>query len=325
MPIALAQLERLSARLDFAEQMAKRRYERPDEWYMPSYPGMVRNDGGVCTEWANQLGFHQSKHTIRALCPGTGYGKTAAGAAEANAWVTHTNRWQKTPDWPIQALWVAKDKRQFEKLRPQLEHESFSRPWVWRESSGCYEWPGGDRMFVFSAEKDWTSIGGINPDLILCDEEPPSALWHELMFRRRGRRDTRFCIMATAVEGITWMHDEVYKPWLDFHATKGLDEERAMRAQAHRDIWVWSRGGIDDNPVATAEQRRWYLEMATSAMSDNERHIRLHGGFRSWVGDPVFNEAAMDALERMAKEAEGKYGPGRVGSLGVVDKDRRAA
>lgn len=315
-----AELESLSARLDFAEQMQKRRYERPDEWYIPTTPGARRADGSVCSEWANQLAFHLSKHPIRCLSPGNGWGKTAAIAAEANAWATHSNRWQRTPAWPVQMLWVPKDKPQFEKMRTQLEHDSFSRPWRWRDSDDCYEWPGGDRMYVFSGEKSWTSAAGLNPDIVFCDEEPPRDLWHELMFRRRGRKDTKFCIAATAVEGITWLYDDVYKPWLEYHALNGMDEERAMRAQLHPDIFMWCKGGIDDNPSVTQEQRRWYYEVATASSSENEKYVRLHGGFRSWVGDPVFDEQAMDALERMAAEAEKKWGKGRTGSLAAVEK-----
>lgn len=279
-----------------SEMIEEARRRQPSLFYRP------HNNG--------QIQFHSSRHVIRAMFPGNGWGKTRAMGTEVAWWLDHAHPYQDTPTWPIQAIWFCAEFRQFEILRVQLETECFSAGWVWNEQKHTYRWKGGDTMFVASYDRSWTHLQGINPDLILFDEQPPLPLWREMLQRRRGRRKTRFAVAATATEGESWMESEIYKPWVMHHEQQGLSIDRARDAQTHEFTWVWEHGGIDDNPGADAGDRRWYHTRTWA--SAEEKRVRLFGGFGSYNGMPVFDRDALNlAFSRLAK--------GRICSL-VVSK-----
>jgi len=265
--------------------------------------------------------FHRAAHTIRLLFPGNRWGKTTAMAVEGNWWLQGRHPYQPTPeatpDSCIQVLWIAPQYKQFKELRPQLESTAFDRGFEWNEQDHAYRWPNGSVLWVIPADRDWTYIQGINPDLILCDEQPPLALWRELLMRRFGVRNnrlvkTRFIIAATATQGESWMKGQLYQPWLLHHLGQGLSESDAMKAQTHPTIWCWPRGGIKDNPKAPADIVKEYE--ATVWSSEAERRVRLEGGFSSWIGTPVFDADAMAWAKSKADELDAVR-KGRIGSL----------
>lgn len=260
---------------------------RPADKYSPHDKGQVQ--------------FHRAAHTVRGIFPGNGWGKTTAMAAEADAWCRHTCRWQPTPAWSIIVVWFCPQYSQFGMLREQLETDIIGRNIPWRDTPDgkFYEYPDGSRWYVASADRKWKFLQGINPDLVIFDEMPPGPLWREMMVRRRGSRKTRFVVGATATEGITHIADAVYKPWKEFHADAGLDEEAAMIEQIHAYIWCWARGGIHDNPGADQSDIEWYEQ--TEWTSEKEKKVRLYGGFEDWTGDAVFSGSA---VERMREEIE---------------------
>lgn len=254
-----------------------------------------------------QLQFHQSTHTIRGLFPGNGFGKTTAVAAEIDAWCRHTNRWQQTPRWPIVAVWFCPQYSQFGLLREQLETDIIGRNIAWRETrdGNFYEYPDGSRWYVASADRSWTFLQGINPDLVVFDEQPPIKLWREMKMRRRGRKKTRFIIAATATQGLTWMEGEVYTPWKEMHADLGFSVDTAVDEQLHPDIFCWPLGGIRDNPGADETDVQWYEKQEWS--SEKEKKVRMHGGFEDWRGDTVFDDAAIEALRQEIEEWESLF------------------
>lgn len=262
----------LEHQIEVMEAWEAQKRLRPCLWYPPN-PG--------------QLAFHQAPHTVRALFPGNGFGKTRAAGSEANWWLRHSHPHQTTPKWPIIAVWGCESYKQFDMLCAQLEDECFDRGWTYNKSDNVYTWPGGDRLYLVSYDSDWTNIQGINPDLVIFDEEPPQKLWKEMRMRRRGKRKTRYLFAATATQGLTWMHDEIYAPWLAHHAEAGMDEDRAVMAQTHPLIWCWPRGGLDDNPGADASDKSWYRSHIYN--SEAERRVRLFGGFADFSGTPVFD------------------------------------
>lgn len=281
--------------------MEARRTRRPWEWYVPSTPGKPG-------PFSNQLGFHKAPHAIRCLFTGNGFGKTWAMGAEANAWGFHTNEWQRTPDWPVLMLWFTKLEDQFDLIREDLQASIFGTEIEWRPSDKEFRWPDGSRLCLGLADRatDWKKWQGIPVDLVCFDEEPARQLWREMMQRRRGKRKTRFVIGATATTGDSWMKAEIYDPWEKWHADRGLDPTRALWENSHPDTWIWWRGGIADNPGADASDREWYEGRTWS--SEKERRVRLQGGFESWTGDPVFDEAAIEAAFKAADEADKERG-----------------
>jgi len=270
--------EKIASDIALAERVELMRVRRPSLWYPPNL---------------GQVAFHKSAHIIRALFPGNGFGKTRAAGTEMNWWARHRHPYQQTPRWPIIGIWCCESYKQFEMLQAQLESECFDRGWSFNKSKNYYEWPEGDRVFLVSYDSDWTNIQGINPDLMVFDEEPPQKLWVEARMRRRGKRKTRYCFAATATQGITWMHDEIYLPWLKHHADASIDEDQAMSRQSHPYIFCWPKGGIDDNPGADAGDRAWYDSHVYN--SEAERRVRRYGGFADFSGTPVFD---LEGLER---------------------------
>lgn len=299
------ELELARARLALARSVRARRAAIPSEWYVPSVPTKDR-------PYANQRGFHEAPHAIRLLVPGNGWGKTTAMGAEAQAWAMHTNEFQPTPSWPLLMLWFCKLRDQFELVRVQLRETIIGSSARWVDDS--FVWPDGSRLWIGSADRstDWRKWQGVPADLILFDEQPPRSLWREMTMRRRGKRKTRLVIGATATEGESWMEGELYRPWLQHHQDQGLDEDRALFAQTHERIWVWSRGGIEDNPGADDEDIAWY-DYSTSLMHPKERQVRRRGGFATWVGDGVFDSEAMEVLEQLAQSANEKRGGSMLG------------
>ena len=251
-----------------------------------------------------QLQFHQAPHIFRCLWPGNGFGKTTAAGIEAAWWIFHAHPYQTTPAWPVIVIWAAETYKQFEILRQQLESDCLGPQRSWRHPDGwkfnktdrCYTFADGARLFLISGDGSWTHIQGINPDLVLYDEEPPLALHAEMKMRRRGKRKTRYCFAATATQGLTWMYHQLYAPWLKFHSDRGYNEIEAVRQNIHPLIWAWPLGGIDDNPGADAEDRAYYRVQEFS--SDAEKRVRLKGGFGDFAGKPVFDMAALEVLER---------------------------
>lgn len=241
-----------------------------------------------------QLQFHLARHMIRGLFPGNGFGKTTAAIAEANDLCTHGYRWGYGVTWPASVIWFAQIFDQFELLKPQIDEEIIGDQAVWNASKHRYEYPNGSQIWVVSCDRKWTAVQGINPDLVIFDEQPKLSIWREMLMRRRGKRKTRYVFAATATQGMSWMYDEVYLPWLEHHKELSLDSDAALEIQSHPRIWCWPKGGIDDNPGADAEDREHYH--TTTWSSEKEKKVRLHGGFEDWTGDPVFNPEAIEFL-----------------------------
>lgn len=274
--------------IDAEDKLEMHQQSRPSDAYRP-------HDRG-------QRQFHQAAHIVRCLFPGNGFGKTTAAGIEANWWLTHTHPFVQTPKWPVIVIWCCETFKQFKILRGQLEAECFDKPYSFNKSDHTYTFPDGGKLFLVSGDSSWTHIQGINPDLVLFDEEPPEALWNEMKMRRRGRRKTRYVFAATATQGMTWMYHDLYLPWLKHHQEQGSDEGGAMQRQWHPRLWVWARGGIHDNPGADQGDRDWYSSQTFN--SEAERSVRLGGGFADFSGTPVFDLQALEAMKAHLRAGE---------------------
>lgn len=210
--------------------------------------------------------------------------------AEVDAWLQGVSRWQTLPKTPTEVVWICPVFAQFAKLLPQLEREILTKGYTYNGQTHIFRWPNGSRLHLFSGDGDWKDLQGINPHMIVFDEEPPLSLWREAMFRRRIIK-TRFVVAATATAPGSWMESEIYQPWLKHH---GGDEEAGIARQQHPDIWCLPRGGIADNPGADADDVRHYETVATRNMTEKERRVRLRGGFANWLGDCIFDESGIE-------------------------------
>lgn len=298
------QRQELERRVQHHERFAEHKRRRPIDFFRPHQNGQEQ--------------FHKSTAIVRCLFPGNGFGKTTAAGCEVQWWVTHSHPWQKVPIRSLIIIWCCETYKQFKILRAQLEAECFGpvtsgpHPTLPTYSKGdhCYTWPDGSTMFLVSGDSSWTHIQGINPDLVIFDEEPPEALWNEMKMRRRGVRKTRYVFAATATQGMTWMYRDLYLPWLQHHVEGGnLTEHEAHVVQSHPRLWVWARGGIVDNPGADAGDRDWYASQTFN--SEAEKRVRMRGGFADFAGSPVFD---LEAVERQRPGLE----DGQVGSFVYV-------
>lgn len=293
-------------------------------------PSIAYRPGRLIDIWGNpipeadngQLQFHQAKHVIRSCAPGNGWGKSTVAAVEVDWWGHNDHPWPyEIPQHrPRQMVWIAQTYKQWNLLRKSIE------PWwppsvvqTWRgQPFFDYTWPDGSTLTVFTAETAWETVQGPSTiDLVLGDEEIPQKLAAEMMMRRRGNTTTRYIFNGTATQGITWMYHKVYLPWKKYHDDRGIHDEREMmRVQLHDEgdanaelvgtpgIWCWPKGGHYDNPEATLKTWANYQVTTGKMFAPVVQAVRLHGGYREFAGNPVFDPEALETLRAKLQKGE---------------------
>lgn len=293
-----------SGLLDHRLEEIKR--QTPGEFYEPHHTCPATSPRAGLP--SGQLQFHLARHKIRVMAPSNGWGGTRALGCEVDAWMRHTNRWQRTPDGPLTMLWYCRKYEQFEVLRQDLLEPhcfgTFARLGTSKFGSPQYQWPDGGVLHIGSYEGAATQFEGIEPDAIIFDEPPPKALWDTSMVRLRTSKpySGKAWCKATQIEGWSWMADDLYIPWLRHHEEQGLDEEAAMSAQLMEFLWLWPRGSVWDNPYLTEDYRRFLLQQRFSG--PKERKVRTEGGFESFNGDAVFDPDAMERIRLSLRDVK---------------------
>lgn len=251
-----------------------------------------------------QIQFLKSRHKIRIAIPGNGWGKTTTMAMALDMAIQKDDPYNPdmVPKWPVISVWVCQKFQQMDILRRQLEEDVWSRPWTWNQTRHFYHWPNGGQLFIVSSDSDWKHIQGIPVDYVAFDEHPDRKLWNEFMFRRRGRRKTRYMVAATMTAGMTWFVREVIQDWEKMHKAKGLDGHAAREKQLHPAIWIWDKGGIRDNPAMDQEDIEHYESIGHA--SDKELKVRLHGGYADFTGDSVFDQESLDRQLQHVKDPQ---------------------
>lgn len=273
-----------------------------------------------------QVQLLQSRHKIRVAIPGNGWGKTTAMACAVDMLVQKDDPFNPDlcPKWPVVVVWVCQKFQQMDILRHQLEQEVWTRPWSWNQSKHKYVWPNGGEVHIVSGDSDWEHIQGIPVDMVCFDEHPDRKLWNELMYRRRGKRQTRYLVAATMTLGMTWFVREVIQEWERFHKQKGLTGDMAREQQLHPDIWVWDAGGIASNPAMSKKDVEHYQGIKTS--SEKERAVRLQGGYADFTGDSVFSKESLDAqLEHVRAPSRGSLEMKDISEVVILGPDGKDA
>lgn len=257
---------------------------------------------------------------FRILIPGNGWGKTTCMAKDADMLMQRDDPFKPQvmpkPDRPTDAVWFCQKYQQYEIMRPAME-ALFTRGFQWKEQKKHYLWPNGSRLFLLSSDSDWTSIQGIELDGVYFDEHPDRKFWNEMMYRRRGKKKTRYMVAATMTLGITWFVTAIIQAWEKYCRDEGLTNTEALDLQPHNTTFIWNVGGIENNPVMDEEDYAHYESITTA--SEKERHVRLKGGYADFTGMPVF---WLDSLLVMEKEAtEGENGAIKF----VPDEDKTMA
>lgn len=286
-----AELETIARQLR-AREALETLYQRKPLWRLTTFP----HDQG-------QLQVLQSPHIIRVLIPGNGFGKTTVMAADADMLMQRSDPFKPhlmpRPDRPTHAIWFCQKYQQFDMMRPDLE-QVWTAGWEWNGSKHRYTWPNGSVLYALSSDSDWTAVQGVQIDAVYFDEHPDRRFWAEMMFRRRGKKRTRFMVAATMTQGITWFVREIIQPWEDRCRELGLTHGQALEQQPHDRIFVWDSGGIRSNPAMTEEDAQHYEQ--AEGLSDKERRVRLAGGYADFTGDSVFSDEGLDAMPVEAGE-----------------------
>lgn len=238
-----------------------------------------------------------SDHKYRILIPGNGWGKTTCMAVDNDCLMQRDDPFKPhmmpKPDRPTTSIWYCQKYQQWEMMAPDVE-EVFTRGWKWHSQKHYYEWPNGSRTFILSSDSDWTAIQGVQIDAVYFDEHPDRKFWNEMMYRRRGKKKTRYMVAATMTQGMTWFVTQLIQKVEKSYTEQGLTAARALELQPHPEYFLWNVGGVESNPATTDEDREHYESIETA--SEKERHVRLKGGYADFTGEPVFN---LEALERM--------------------------
>lgn len=285
-----------------AQLVAQLRAERALEHLAAKRPGLLiePHDHG-------QLQALCSDHVYRILIPGNGWGKTTCMGLDCDLLMQRDDPFkpQVMPeamygvDRPTVAVWFCQKYQQFEIMKPDLE-AIFTRGWRWREDKHVYVWPNGSKCFVLSSDSDWTAIQGVHVDAVYFDEHPDRKFWNEMQYRRRGKHKTRYMVAATMTLGITWFVTGIIQPVEEHARQLGLTHDEFLQRQPHPTTFLWDVGGIADNPAMTEDDEKHYASIETA--SDKEREVRLRGGYADFTGMPVFDLAALTAMEQRALE-----------------------
>lgn len=246
-----------------------------------------------------------SDATYRILVPGNGWGKTTCMAIDADLLMQRDDHWKPQcmpePDRPTMAVWFCMKYPQWRIMQADVE-SLFTSGWAWHEQMKFYSWPNGSKLFIMSSDSTSESIQGIQLDAVYFDEHPDRKFWNEMMYRRRGKKKTRYMVAATMTLGITWFVKGIIQPWEERCKKMGLTNAQAIQQQPDPKTFVWNVGGIESNPSMSRADFDHYAEQMT--LSEKERHVRLHGGYADFVGEPVFDLKALSRMEEKAQDGE---------------------
>lgn len=259
---------------------------------------------GINPHSNGQLQALYSQHIYRILVPGNGWGKTTLMAVDAELLLQGTDGFKPgvlPRHRPATAIWFCQKYQEFEIKAHEIE-QVFTPGWRWNGRHNMYKWPNGARLFILSADSDWTAVQGVQIDAVYFDEHPDRKFWNEMQFRRRGDYKTRYMVAATMTQGMTWFVQSVIQPWEKWMKERGYSHQQALQEQPHPTTFVWDTGGIEDNPIMTEEDRQFYASIET--VTEREMAVRMQGGYADFSGEAVFN---IEALESMPAE-DGEHG-----------------
>lgn len=118
-----------------------------------------------------------------------------------------------------------------------------------------------------SYDQELEKFAGTSRHFVSFDEEPPMVVWQECLMRLIDT-DGSWWISMTPVEGLTWIFEDVYKPWEEGRRPDTLVLEVSM----------------DDNPHLTEKAKRKILG---NIADDDDRAAREHGKFAE-IGGRVY-------------------------------------
>lgn len=243
-----------------------------------------------------QLYFHKSESYIRLYIGGNRGGKTHGGVMEDLWWATGTHPFIETPPPPVRIRVVVVDFIQglqeimmpkYKELvrKKDLKGGSWDRAWNKQERKLTFA--NGSEIQFMSYEQELEKFAGTSQHLIHFDEEPPQHIYNECAARVVDTNGRMFITM-TPVEGITWVHDDLWEKTSDALDKEVLVERThdigGVFVSEHEEITV-VEVGMNENPYIGEKARERFLRTLT----DEERSARSKGTFVS-SGGKVFKD-----------------------------------
>jgi len=243
-----------------------------------------------------QVLFHKSDDYIRLYIGGNRAGKTHGGVMEDLYWATGRHPFIKTPPPPVRIRVVTVDFIQglleimlpkFKDLTNRADLKGGTWDKAWNKQERKLIFANGSEIQFMSYEQELEKFAGTSQHLIHFDEEPPQHIYNECAARLIDTNG-RILMTMTPVEGITWVHDEIYEP-----TQNASDRENLVRGgdeigpvyRSNKTETTIIEVGMNENPYLGKAAQERYLKTLTK----EERAARSKGSFVS-VGGKVFKD-----------------------------------
>lgn len=218
-----------------------------------------------------QFKFHSSRKKKKLYIGGNRSGKTTGGVTEAiwRATCTHPYRPELNALGPTRGRVVAVD---FLKGVEQIilpQYKQWVKPSMLKGGSWATAWENQAKVLTFangstiefmSYEQALDKFAGTSRHWIHFDEEPPKSIFTECLARLVDTNG-EYWITMTPVEGITWIHDELYEPNIEL-------------PEAERNVEIVEINTLE-NPYLTQEG----VQNLMDSMDAEDTVTRIGGGF----------------------------------------------
>jgi phage terminase large subunit-like protein len=169
---------------------------------------------------AKQEKFHRSTKRRKLYIGGNRSGKSVGGVLEDIWWLTGKHPYRETPAVPVRGRVVTVDfkhgveqiiKPLFAQWLPKSELKGGSWEKAYSRELNVLTLANGSTCEFMSYEQALEKFAGTSRHFVHCDEEPPKDIWEECMARLIDTAGDAWITM-TPVEGMTWVHDDLYLP-----------------------------------------------------------------------------------------------------------------
>lgn len=219
---------------------------------------------------AKQRKFHESQSQARLYIGGNRSGKTVGCVVEDLLLMTHRHPYRKTPNRPIRGRLVCVDfpngwEKIIKPILMQWTPASTLRNGSWDDSfdkrNRTLHLVNGSFLEIMSYDQEVEAFAGNSLDFVHFDEEPPEEIWTECRMRLMDTGGSWY-ISMTPVEGMEWIEDKLYEPFL----AHGINNEfgvDVIEVNTEENIYLSKEqidntfSGMDDDEIKTRKQGRF--------------------------------------------------------------------
>lgn len=172
---------------------------------------------------AKQIAFHKSEADLRLFLGGNRSGKTHGGVAEDIWWATGRHPYIKTPPPPTRGRVVTVNVVEglLQILLPKFKQllapsDLINGSWEdsFHKTERILTLDNNSTIAFMTYEMDVEKFAGTSLHYTHYDEEAPKSIWGEAQARMVDTNGRSWMTM-TPVNGMTWVFDEIYEPFLE--------------------------------------------------------------------------------------------------------------